>query len=76
MYLTILVINIIDLMPYAYTPFCIFLSVAVITACAIIGLIHYGVQFFAMFIPEATPLMLIPLLVLIESVSYIVRAFL
>jgi ATP synthase subunit 6 len=79
-FLTILIINILGLTPYAYTPtshlsFTIFLSVAVITACTIIGLTHYGVQFFAIFIPEGTPLMLIPLLVLIETVSYIARAF-
>jgi F-type H+-transporting ATPase subunit a len=53
----------------------IFLSLAVITACTVIGLTHYGVQFFAIFIPEGMPLMLTPLLVLIESVSYIARAF-
>jgi F-type H+-transporting ATPase subunit a len=80
MFLTILIINILGLTPYAYTPtshlsFTIFLSVAVITACTIIGFTHYGVQFFAIFIPEGTPLMLIPLLVLIETVSYIARAF-
>ena len=50
------------------------LSVAVIIASTIIGLTHYGVQFFAIFIPEGTPLMLIPLIVLIEFVSYIARA--
>jgi F-type H+-transporting ATPase subunit a len=56
-------------------PLCILLSVAVITAYTIIGLTHYSVQFFSIFIPEGRFLMLILFLVLIESVSYIARAF-
>jgi F-type H+-transporting ATPase subunit a len=80
MFLTILTINILGITPYAYTPtshlsFTIFLSVVVIIASTIIDLTHYGIQFFAIFIYEGTPLILIPLLVLIESVSYIARAF-
>jgi F-type H+-transporting ATPase subunit a len=74
-FLTILVILFLVLHLILIHQLCIFLSITVITTCTIIGLTHYSVLFFAIFIPKGMPLMLIPLLVLIETVSYIARAF-
>ena len=53
--------------------FIIFLSVAVITACTILSLIHYSIQFFAIFILESMLFTITPLLIFIEIVSYIAR---
>jgi len=72
--------NLLGLIPYAYTittsiSFTLFISVAISFSCIIIGLVRHGVQFFSSFIPEGTPLALIPLLVIIETISYIARPF-
>lgn len=80
MFLIIVVINLVGLTPYAYTPssnlcFTIFLSVTVMISCTILSLYYHGVQFFAIFVPEGTPILLVPLLILIETVSYLARAF-
>jgi F-type H+-transporting ATPase subunit a len=41
----------------------------------ILGLSIHKVRFFSFFVPAGTPLALVPLLVLIEIVSYVARAF-
>ena len=50
------------------------LSVFVFLAVTILGLRLHGVHFFSYFVPSGTPLALVPMLVLIETVSYLARA--
>jgi F-type H+-transporting ATPase subunit a len=50
------------------------LSVIIFLGVTILGLQKHGVHFFAFFIPSGTPLALVPLLVLIELISYLARA--
>lgn len=40
----------------------------------ILGLYKHGLVFFSLFIPHNTPLILVPLLVIIELLSYVARA--
>ena len=39
----------------------------------ILGLVLHALRFFALFLPEGTPLVLVPLLALIELISYIAK---
>ena len=51
------------------------LSFTIWIACTLLGLYHHGVHFFSYFVPAGTPIGMVPLLVLVELVSYIARAF-
>ena len=51
------------------------LSFTILIAVTILGLYIHRLQFFSYFVPSGTPLALVPLLVLIELVSYSARAF-
>ena len=50
------------------------LSITIFIGVTILSLSRYGIKFFSYFIPNGTPLALVPLLVLIEFVSYCARA--
>lgn len=50
------------------------LSFTIFMGVTILSLSIHGVKFFSFFIPAGTPLALVPLLVLIELVSYLARA--
>jgi len=51
------------------------ISITVFIAVTIIGLTKHRLTFFSYFIPAGTPLLLTPILTLIELVSYFARAF-
>ncbi len=51
------------------------LSVIIFLGVTIIGLQRHKVHFFSFFLPSGTPLALVPLLVPIELISYLARAF-
>jgi len=71
--------NLVGLVPYSYTPtsllvFPIGLSSAILIGVTIIGFARHGIGFFSYFVPAGTPLGLVPLLVVIELISYLARA--
>jgi F-type H+-transporting ATPase subunit a len=75
----ILVCNLLGNVPYGYTVTtsavaCLGLSLLVFFAVTILGLYTHGVHFFSFFVPAGTPLALVPMLVVIELVSYLARA--
>jgi len=75
----ILISNLIGNIPYSYTIttsviVTIGLSFTILTGVTILGLYIHKLHFFSYFIPSGTPLALVPLLVLIETVSYLARA--
>lgn len=45
----------------------------IVLASTLLGFIKHGLEFFSLFVPAGTPLNLVALLVLIETVSYIAR---
>jgi F-type H+-transporting ATPase subunit a len=51
------------------------ISITVFIAVTLIGLTSHRLAFFSFFIPQGTPLLLTPILTLIELVSYFARAF-
>ena len=76
----ILIANLTGNVPYSYTittsiVVTLSLSFTILIGVTILGLYIHKLRFFAYFIPSGTPLALVPLLVLIEFVSYLARAF-
>ena len=76
----ILVANLTGNVPYSYTVttsiiVTLSLSFTILIGVTILGLYIHKVRFFSFFIPSGTPLALVPLLVLIELLSYSARAF-
>ena len=76
----ILISNLIGNTPYSFTVatsviVSIGLSVTIFIGVTLLGLSIHRLSFFKFFIPSGTPLALVPLLVLIEVVSYTARAF-
>ena len=51
------------------------LSVCIFLGVTILGLLRHRIHFFSFFVPSGTPLVLVPLLVPIELISYVSRAF-
>ena len=79
-FIFILLSNIFGMIPYSFTPtshliITIYMSVTIMIAVTIIGLIQNKIRFFNLFLPEGTPMALIPLLIPIELMSYLSRAF-
>ena len=80
LFMFILLSNVFGMIPYSFTPtshliITIYLSVTIMIAVTLIGLINNKIRFFNLFLPEGTPLALVPLLIPIELMSYISRAF-
>nr|YP_009538871.1 atp6 [Sanghuangporus sanghuang]AXE73210.1 atp6 [Sanghuangporus sanghuang] len=76
----VLIANLIGNVPYSYTVttsiiITLGLSFTILIGVTILGLFIHKIRFFAFFIPSGTPLALVPLLVLIELLSYSARAF-
>ena len=76
----ILIANLTGNVPYSYTIttsiiVTIGLSFTILIGVTFLGLYIHKIRFFAFFIPSGTPLALVPLLVLIELLSYSARAF-
>lgn len=66
--------------PYSFTittsaVLAIGLSFTIFFGVTVLGLHKHGVHFFAFFVPAGTPVAMVPLLVLIELISYLARAF-
>ena len=80
LFIFIFISNIFGMIPYSFTPtshliITLYMSISIMIAVTIIGLIHNNIRFFNLFLPEGTPIFLIPLLISIELISYLSRAF-
>ena len=58
-----------------FRPLTLGLSSTIVLGVTFLGLRLHGFHFFSYFVPGGTPLALVPLLTLIETVSYVARAF-
>ena len=78
LFIFILVNNLIGMIPYSFASTSHFiltfsLSFTVVLGATILGLNKHGLEFFSLFVPAGCPLGLLPLLVLIEFISYLAR---
>jgi F-type H+-transporting ATPase subunit a len=78
LFLFILVNNLIGMIPYSFASTSHFIltfsiSFTVVLGATILGFNKHGLKFFSLFVPAGCPLGLLPLLVLIEFISYLAR---
>lgn len=78
LFVFILINNLIGMIPYSFASTSHFiltfsLSFTVVLGATILGFQKHGLEFFSLLVPAGTPLGLLPLLVLIEFISYLAR---
>ena len=78
LFLFILCNNLIGMVPYSFASTSHFvttfgLSFTIVIGATILGFIYHNIKFFSLFVPSGCPLGLLPLLVLIEFISYLSR---
>lgn len=78
LFLFILINNLIGMIPYSFAStshliLTFSLSFTVVLGATILGFQKHGLEFFSLFVPAGCPLALLPLLVLIEFISYLSR---
>ena len=78
LFIFIVINNLIGLIPYSFATTSHFaltfsLSFTIVLGATIIGFSQHGVKFFSLLVPGGCPLPLLPLLVLIEFISYLAR---
>lgn len=78
LFIFILINNLIGMVPYSFASTSHFiltfsLSFTIVIGSTILGLQKHNFKFFSLFVPAGCPLALLPLLVLIEFISYLAR---
>ena len=78
LFIFILLNNLIGMVPYSFASTSHFIltfsiSFTVVLGATILGFQLHGFKFFSLFVPAGCPLALLPLLVLIEFISYLAR---
>lgn len=78
LFMFILINNLIGMIPYSFASTSHFiltfsLSFTIVLGATILGFNKHGLKFFSLFVPAGCPLGLLPLLVLIEFISYLAR---
>ena len=78
LFIFILVNNLIGMVPYSFAStshfiLTFFISFTVVLGATILGFNKHGLEFFSLFVPAGCPLGLLPLLVIIEFISYLAR---
>lgn len=78
LFIFILVNNLIGMIPYSFAAtshfvLTFFMSFTIVLGATILGFNKHGLEFFSLLVPSGCPLGLLPLLVLIEFISYLAR---
>jgi len=78
LFMFILINNLIGMVPYSFASTSHFiltfaLSFTIVLGATILGFREHGLKFFSLFVPAGCPLALLPLLVIIEFISYLAR---
>nr|APX54890.1 ATP synthase FO subunit 6 [Halichondria sp. XMU02_001_078] len=79
LFLFLAMLNILGLFPYVFTPtahlvMTFGLSLSIIIAVTISGFVSFKLNFLSILMPGGVPLVLAPVLVLIETLSFMIRA--
>ena len=78
LFIIILTSNLIGMIPYSFAStshfiLTFFLSFSIVLGSTILGFLLHKTKFFSLFVPSGCPLGLLPLLVLIEFISFLAR---
>jgi F-type H+-transporting ATPase subunit a len=79
LFIFILINNLVGMVPYSFAPTSHFIitfsiSFTIVIGATILGFQIHALKFFSLFVPSGCPLGLLPLLVLIEFISYLSRS--
>src|SRR6202012_4820784 len=79
LFIYILINNLVGMVPYSFAPTSHFiitfsLSFTIVIGATILGFQVHSLKFFSLLVPAGCPLALLPLLVLIEFISYLSRS--
>lgn len=80
LHMVLLFCNLVGMIPYSFTVtshivFTFSLALSIFIGINIIGIRTHGFKFFNLFLPRGVPLIIMPLLVTIEFVSYLIKVF-
>jgi F-type H+-transporting ATPase subunit a len=78
LFMFILINNLIGMVPYSFASTSHFiltfaLSFTIVLGATILGFKEHGFKFFSLFVPAGCPIGLLPLLIVIEFISYLTR---
>jgi F-type H+-transporting ATPase subunit a len=78
LFMFVLVLNMLGMMPYSFTVtshiiVTFALAAFIFLGVTLIGFIKHGAKFLKFFVPEGVPILMLPLLVVIEVISYLTR---
>jgi F-type H+-transporting ATPase subunit a len=78
LFMFVLALNLLGMMPYSFTVtshiiVTFALAAFVFLGVTLIGFIKHGVKFLKLFVPSGVPVVMLPLLVVIEVISYLTR---
>ena len=78
LFIYILINNLVGMVPYSFAPTSHFIitfsmSFTIVIGATILGFQRHSLKFFSLLVPSGCPLALLPLLVLIEFISYLSR---
>lgn len=80
LHILLLFCNLVGMIPYSFTVtshivFTFSLALSIFMGINIIGIKKHGFNFFSIFLPKGVPLVIMPLLVTIEIISYSIKVF-
>jgi F-type H+-transporting ATPase subunit a len=78
LFMFILINNLIGMIPYSFAStshviLTFSLSFTIVLGATILGFKEYGIKFFSLLVPSGCPLVMVPLLIVIEFISYLTR---
>ncbi len=78
LFIFILASNLMGLLPYSFTvtshiAVTFAFAALIFVLCVVIGFAKHGLHFFSLFVPPQTPVILLPLIMLIEMISFLSR---
>ena len=78
LFVFILSLNLLGMIPYSFTVtshivVTFALAAMVFTVVTAIGFLRHGLGFLKLFVPEGVPLLMLPLIIVIELISYLIR---
>ncbi len=79
-FMFVLFCNLLGMMPYSFTvtshiAVTFALAISLFVVVTLVGFFRHGLHFFHLFLPEGVPLVLAPLMVVIEMFTYLMRPF-
>jgi len=78
-FMFIVIMNLFGIVPYTFSPTAHIavtfgLSLSIFIGVTLLGIVNYGINYFSMFMPAGSPLVLAPFMIIIELVSHMAKA--